>query len=141
MKNIILQNIKYLYLFSLLIILILYYFPGDIVSYFVYGNVNTRDLDITQNPIAYKIHFFINTGGYSINHILAFSYITVGGLLTYFKEKNLYIGIFFYLFLSMLLELIQLIIPNRHFELNDLLANMIGVLIIFFLFKLKKKIT
>jgi len=138
MKNIILKNINYLYLFSLLVILIFYFFPGDIVSYFIHRNFDT-DQKLTQNPIALAARFFINTGGYSINHILTFSYITAGGLLTYFKEKNFCIGIFFFIFLSILLEVIHLITPNRAFELSDLLANITGVVIIFFLFKLKKK--
>ena len=138
MKNIILKYINYLYLFSLLVILIFYLFPGDIVSYFMYKNFDTG-YNSVQNPIAHAVHFIINTGGYSINHTLTFSYITVGGLLTYFKEKNFYKGIFFFIFLSILLELIHLIIPNRAFELNDLLANIIGVLIIFLIFQIKKK--
>ena len=140
MKNIILKYINYLYLFSLLVILIFYLFPGDIVSYFMYRNFDTKH-NLTQNPIVQGLHFFINTGGYSINHILAFSYITTGGLLTYFKKKNFYIGVSFFIFLSIFLELIHFIIPNRAFELNDLIANIAGVVSIFFLFKLKKKLT
>ena len=138
MKNIILKNINYLYLFSLLVVLIFYFFPGDIVSYFMYGNFDTYH-DSTQNPLASTLHVLINTGGYSINHILTFSYITAGGLLTYFKKKNFYMGIFFFIFLSIFLELIHLVIPNRAFELNDLIANIAGVVSIFFVFKLKKK--
>ena len=71
MKNIIFKNINYLYLFSLLVILIFYFFPGDIVSYFMHRNLDT-DHDPSQNPIAHAIHFLINTGGYSFNHILTF---------------------------------------------------------------------
>jgi hypothetical protein len=137
MKNIILKNINYLYLLSLLVIFILYLFPGDIVSYFMHRNIDT-DHHHVQNPIAHAVHFFINTGGYSINHTLTFSYITAGGLLTYFKGKNFYVGIFFFIFLSIFLELIHLVIPNRAYELNDLLANTIGVVCIFVVFKLKK---
>ena len=48
-------------------------------------------------------------------------------------------GIFFFIFLSIFLELIHLVIPNRAFELNDLIANIAGVVSIFFVFKLKKK--
>jgi len=140
MKNIFFKNINYLYLLSLLVILVFYFFPGDIVSYFMYGNFDT-DHNSTQNPIAHTIYFLINTGGYSINHILTFSYITAGGLITYFKKKNFNTGIFFFIFLSIFLELIHLITPNRVFELNDLLANIIGVIIVFFIFKLKKKFT
>ena len=138
MKNFIFKNINYLYLFSLLVILIFYFFPGDIVSYFMYGNFFT-DHDSTLNPIAHAAHFLINTGGYSINHILIFCYITAGGFLTYFKKKKFSMGIFFFIFLSIFLELIHLITPNRAFELSDLLSNIAGVIIVIFLFKLKKK--
>jgi len=103
----------------------------------MHGNFDTGH-DFTQNPIAHSVHFLINTGGYSVNHILIFGYITAAGLLTYFKKKNFYMSIFFFLFLSILLELIHLITPNRAFELNDLLANILGVVIILLLFKLKK---
>ena len=140
MKNIFFKNINYLYLLSLLVILVFYFFPGDIVSYFMYGNFDT-DHNSTQNPISHTIYFLINTGGYSINHILTFSYITAGGLLTYFKKKNLYMGLYFFILLSVILELIHLITPNRAFELNDVLANMMGVACVFFVFKLKKKFT
>ena len=140
MKNIILKNIDYLYLFSLLVIFVFYFFPGDIVSYFMHRNIDT-DHHHVQNPIAHAVHFFINTGGYSINHTLTFSYITAGGLLTYFKKKNLYMGLYFFILLSVILELIHLITPNRAFELNDVLANMMGVACVFFVFKLKKKFT
>jgi len=139
-KNFILKNINYLYLFSLLVILIFYFFPGDIVSYFMRKNSYT-DHDSTLNPIAHAVHFLINTGGYSINHILIFIYITAGGLLTYFKKKKFYMGIFFFIFLSIFLELIHLITPNRAFEFNDLLSNIAGVIIVFFSCKLKKKFT
>ena len=38
-------------------------------------------------------------------------------------------------------EALVSVIPNRAFELNDLLANIVGVIGIFFLFKLKKTFT
>ena len=38
--------------------------------------------------------------------------------------------------LSIFLEIFHFFIPNRAFELNDLLANSAGVISIFFLFKL-----
>ena len=37
------------------------------------------------------------------------------------------------------LELSHFFIPNRSFELNDIIANIAGVLVINFLFFLKKK--
>ena len=138
MKNIILKYINYLYLFSLLVILIFYLFPGDIVSFFMYGNFDTVH-NLKQNPITYSIHSIVNTGGYSINHILTFSYITALGLMTYFKAKNFYLGIILFIFFSIFLELLHFIIPNRAFELTDLLSNLIGVLVTLLIYKKFKK--
>jgi len=138
MKNIILKNINYLYLLSLLVILIFYFFPGDIVSYFIYGNFDTPH-DRKQNPVAYVVHSLLNTGGYSINHTLIFSYITVGVFFIYFKKKNLYLGLFFLIFFSVLFELIHLIIPNRAFEFIDLISNLIGIALALFLLFIYKK--
>ena len=102
MKNIILKNINYLYLLSLLVILIFYFFPGDIVSYFIYGNFDTPH-DRKQNPLAYVVHSLLNMGGYSINHILIFTYITVGGFFIYYKKKKFIPRTFFsYFFFSSL---------------------------------------
>ena len=57
------------------------------------------------------------------------------------REKKFINGFFFLFFLSFFLELLHFFIPNRAFELNDLLANIIGVLSILFLFILKKNFT
>ena len=138
MKNIILKHINYLYFLSLLVILIFYLFPGDIVSYFIHGNYE-KNINPIQNPIASSIHSLVNTGGYSINHVLTFSFITGVGLLTYFKEKNFYLALFFFIFFSIFLELLHFIIPNRAFELSDLISNLIGVMVVLFVFKKLKK--
>ena len=55
-------------------------------------------------------------------------------------KKNLLI-VFYSYFPFIFLELLHFFIPNRAFELNDLLANIVGVVSIFFLFKLKKIFT
>ena len=138
MKNFILRYSNHLYLFSLFFIFFLYFFPGDIVSYFIYGNFDTPH-DRKQNPVAYVVHSLLNTGGYSINHILTFSYITVGGFFIYFKKKNLYLGLFFLVFFSIFFELIHLIIPNRAFEFIDLISNLIGIVLALFLLFIYKR--
>tara|TARA_B110000971_G_scaffold191400_1_gene202999 strand:- start:568 stop:984 length:417 start_codon:yes stop_codon:yes gene_type:complete len=138
MKKIILKYVNYLYFLSLLVILILYLFPGDIVSYFIHSNYE-KNINPIQNPIAGFIHSLLNTGGYSFNHVLTFSFITGVGLLTYFKEKNFYLALFFFIFFSIFLELLHFIVPNRAFELSDLISNLIGVIIVLFIFKKLKK--
>ena len=80
-----------------------------------------------------------NPIGTSINHFFYFTYLTFLGLI-YNLSKKKFINSFLFLFiLSILLELLHFFIPNRAFELNDLLSNIMGILIIFFLSKLIKK--
>ena len=57
-------------------LLVLYLFPGSIIGYFLYGDF-TRQLDLIPNPL-----------GTSINHALAFFYLSLLGLLTYMGQKS-----------------------------------------------------
>jgi VanZ family protein len=129
MKNNILKLIIYLYYLSLVVLLILYLFPGSIIGYFLYADINKQP-SLVNNPI-----------GTSINHFFYFTYLTFLGLI-YSSSKKRFINSFLFLFvLSVFLELFHFFIPNRAFELNDLLSNSMGVLIIFFSSKLMRKFT
>ena len=129
MKNNILKLIIYLYYLSLIILLIIYLFPGSIIGYFLYGDMGKQP-SLVNNPI-----------GTSINHFFYFTYLTFLGSV-YSLSKKKFINSFLFLFVfSVFLELLHFFIPNRAFELNDLLANSTGVLIIFFLSKLMRKFT
>ena len=129
MKNNILKSIMYLYYLSLVVLLIIYLFPGSIIGYLLYGDLSKEPI-LVNNPI-----------GTSINHFFYFFYLTFLGL-TYNSSKKKFINSFLFLFvLSFFLELLHFVIPNRAFELNDLLANILGCVSIFFLFKLKKNFT
>tara|TARA_B100000780_G_scaffold12989_1_gene8814 strand:+ start:660 stop:1052 length:393 start_codon:yes stop_codon:yes gene_type:complete len=129
MQNNILKLIIYLYYLSLVVLLFIYLFPGSIIGYFLYGDINKQP-SLVSNPI-----------GTSINHFFYFTYLTFLGLI-YSQSKKKFINSFLFLFiLSVFLELLHFFIPNRAFELNDLLSNGMGILIIFFLSKLMRKFT
>ena len=120
--------IKYLFYFSLIILLILYLFPGSLIGYFLYGNLGKQP-DFISNPI-----------GTSINHLIFFFYLSILGF-TFRSNQKKFINSFSFLFLiSVILELLHYFIPNRAFELNDLYANSSGVMLAFLLFKFFKKI-
>ena len=126
MKEIKFFKVRYLYYLSLVSLLILYLFPGSLIGYFLYGNL-AQQPDLIPNPI-----------GTSINHAIAFFYLTALGLITYLKEKNYSKTLFLLLSLSILLEISHFIIPNRSFQLLDLFANLLGTLlaiVIIFLYK------
>ena len=128
MKNIIFSTSKYLFYFSIIILLILYLFPGSLIGYFLYGNLGKQP-NFISNPI-----------GTSINHLVFFFYFSILGFIFRSNQKK-FINSFSFLFLiSIILELLHHFIPNRTFEFNDLYANSFGVLFAYLIFKLFKKI-
>ena len=126
MKNIIFKLTEYVYYFSLLVLLILYLFPGSLIGYLLYKNLGQQP-DFLANPI-----------GTSINHLIFFSYITVLAIIVRLRVKNIFTNYQVLLFISCVLEIFHLIIPNRAFELYDLIANITGVVIILFINSLIK---
>ena len=118
--------VRYLYYFSLTGLLMLYLFPGSLIGYFLYGDFGKQP-DVIPNPM--------NT---SINHALAFFYLTILGLISYLNKIHFNQILTFLIFLSLLLEFSHLIIPNRSFQYLDLLGNLLGTLfaiVIIFLYK------
>ena len=120
-KNTILKLLEYIYYFSLVILFIIYLFPGSLIGYFLYGNL-VQQPNLIPNPI-----------GTSINHLIFFGYITILALTIRTKVKNILTDYKIILFISFILEILHFIIPNRAFEFYDLIANMLGVLIIIFI--------
>ena len=121
--------VRYLYYFSLTGLLILYLFPGSLIGYFLYGDFSQQP-DMIPNPM-----------GTSINHALAFFYLSILGLMSYMRGAGFNQTLIFLIVLSLLLELSHLIIPNRSFQSLDLFANLLGTLlaivVIFFYKRLK----
>ena len=60
MRNNILNIYKNLYYVSLLILIVIYFFPGSIIGYIFYGNLKLQP-ELISNPI-----------GSSINHMVYF---------------------------------------------------------------------
>ena len=121
MKNIILKLLEYIYYFSLIILFILYLYPGSLIGYFLYGNLQQQP-NLIPNPM-----------GTSINHLIFFSYITTLALIIRSKAVNIFTDYKMILFISFILEILHFVIPNRAFEFYDLIANILGVLIIIFI--------
>ena len=116
MKINFLKLIRYLYYFTLIVMLILYLFPGSLIGHLLYGDFGKQP-DLIPNPI-----------GTSINHLLAFLYLSLLGLISRIRDKSLIQTIIFLISLSVIMELSHYYIPNRSFEFLDLFANLFGVL-------------
>ena len=93
MKNTILKLLEYVYYFSLIILLILYLYPGSLVGYFLYGNLKQQP-NLIPNPI-----------GTSINHFIFFSYITILALIVRSKAINIFTDYKIILLISFILEI------------------------------------
>ena len=126
MKNTIFKLTEYIYYFSLLVLFILYLFPGSLIGYFLYGNLGQQP-NLIANPI-----------GTSINHLLFFSYITSLAIIVRSKVKNTFNSYKTILLISGILEILHFIVPNRAFELYDLMANIIGVVIVLLIYNFIK---
>ena len=110
--------LKYKFIFySLNIILIFFYlFPGSIFGFLINNNIYKQP-QITPD-------FIIST-----NHLYSFLLLSFVGLLTFGKKKQFKILSIYLIFLSIILELSHIIIPNRGFEFSDLFGNLLGVII------------
>ena len=128
MKNNVLKLFKYLYYLSLMALLLLYLFPGSLIGFFLYG-------DLGKQPTLISNHI-----GTSINHLIFFFYLSILSFIINTSHKGLIFSFPFLFGISILLELLHLIVPNRAFEFMDLFANSAGVVIALLLFNLIKKI-
>ena len=114
---------KYKFIFYLcnLILVILYLFPGSLLGWFLYNNLSSQP-QITPD-------FIIST-----NHLYAYIVLSVVGFLTFQKNNQFNILSIYLIFLSILLEVLQYIVPNRSFEFSDLFGNLAGVIIAIIIF-------
>ena len=126
MRNNILNIYKNLYYVSLLILIVIYFFPGSIIGYIFYGNLKLQP-ELISNPI-----------GSSINHMVYFAWVTIILLVIKKRYENSIINLNLILFLSLTLELRHLILPYRAFEFYDLLGNFLGIFFGFIFYKILK---
>ena len=104
------------YLFNFFLIL-LYLFPGSLLGCFLYNDCKSQP-KITSD-------FIVST-----NHLYAFVLFSVVGYLTFNKSSQFIILTFYLISLSIILEVLHYVIPDRGFEIPDLFGNLIGVIII-----------
>ena len=115
---------KYIFNLSLLALIVLSLFPGSLIGLFLYG-------DLGQQPNLIK-----NPFGTTINHFISYLCVSILGLFIYSKTEKFKLVVYQLFFLSIILEVLQFIIPNRAFQLGDLIGNFLGVLVAYFLIKI-----
>ena len=111
-----------------LILILFYLYPGSIFGYILYQNFE-------QQPQITSDFLYISS-----NHFYAFIILSISGFLAYYNHKKIYLLIGYLFLLSITLELFHLIIPQRGFQLIDLIGNIMGVLIVYIMFEFLKRI-
>ena len=119
-----LLNLKIFFYIANIILISLYVFPGSILGWFLYNDAGLQP-QISPDFIV------------SSNHVFAFSVLTILGYISY-ESKKLNLVFIYLFFISIFLEILHLIIPNRGFEYSDLFGNITGVLIIYIYFQFYK---
>ena len=120
----ILGFLKFIFHISILLLIVLSLFPGSLLGLLLYGDLGKQP-NIIENPF-----------GTTINHFIYYFYVTILGLFAYLRDKNFKKLVYVLFFLSLILEIMQYAVPNRAFQLNDLIGNFLGVLVAYFLVKI-----
>tara|TARA_B100001121_G_scaffold240645_1_gene214689 strand:- start:653 stop:1048 length:396 start_codon:yes stop_codon:yes gene_type:complete len=110
---------KYKIIFYLinLILIFLYLYPGSLLGQLIYGNKKIQP-QIT-------VDFIISS-----NHFYVFILISIIGFFSFTKIKQIKNLLKYLIVLSLSLEFLHLIIPERSFQWSDLFGNLLGVIVV-----------
>tara|TARA_B100001113_G_scaffold315514_1_gene281783 strand:+ start:102 stop:497 length:396 start_codon:yes stop_codon:yes gene_type:complete len=111
------SNYKLIFYFINLIFIVLYLFPGSLLGLVIYNNKEIQP-QITPDFIISSNHFYV------------FILLTTIGYLSFKKTSQIKFLIFYLILLSIILEILHLIIPERSFQWSDLFGNLLGVIIV-----------
>ena len=115
-----------------LILIIFYLYPGSIFGCYLYNNCYVQP-QITKNFI-FSSKYLISS-----NHVYVFIILSFFGMLAYYGSNKVKFLITYLFLLSIILEFLHLIIPNRGFEWSDLFGNILGVIIVIIIYNAKNK--
>ena len=117
----IISFLKFIFHVSVPSLIILSLFPGSLLGLLFFGDLS-RQPNLIDNPF-----------GTSINHFISYFFVSSLGLWLYLNSENFQKLFYGLLLLSVILEVLQFMIPHRSFQLYDLVGNFAGVLVAYFL--------
>ena len=113
------SKFKVIFYFMNFCLIFLYIYPGSLLGIVFYGNKKIQP-QITPD-------FYISS-----NHFYVFVLISTIGFMSFIKAKQIKYLIYYLVFISIILEIFHLFVPERTFQWSDLFGNMAGVLIVIF---------
>ena len=110
---------KYKIIFYLinLILIFLYIYPGSLLGQFIYGDKKIQP-QLTADFIISSNHFYV------------FILLSIIGFFSFLRINQINILIAYLILLSLSLEFLHLIIPERTFQWSDLFGNLLGVIVV-----------
>ena len=108
---------KFFFYITNFVLIFTYLFPGSLLGCIINNDCKVQP-QLTSDYIV------------SSNHFYAFFILSVIGFFTY---KNLKLLLVYLILLSIFLEILHSIIPNRSFEMMDLFGNLMGVVVVMIL--------
>ena len=107
-------------------LIFLYLYPGSLLGQVIYGNKKIQP-QITPDFIISSNHFYV------------FVLVSIIGFFSFQKESQIKILIIYLIMLSLGLEFLHLIIPERSFQWSDLFGNLFGVTVVILIWNLINK--
>ena len=108
---------KFIFYIMNILLIFIYLFPGSIFGCILYDDCFLQP-QLTPDFIV------------SSNHLYVFLILSMIGFITFRNLKKIFLLNIYLILLSILLEILHIIIPNRSFELSDLFGNLIGVTVV-----------
>ena len=116
--------LKSIFHISVLFLIVISLWPGSLIGFLLYSDWGEQP-NLINNPF-----------GTTFNHFISYACISLLGFFIYAKTENFKKLVYGLFFLSISLELLHIVIPNRSFQLEDLLANIFGVMVAYFAIKI-----
>ena len=116
--------LKSIFYISVLFLIIISLYPGSLLGYLFYGDLE-HQLDLIENPF-----------GTAINHFIYYTYVSLLGFFLYSSSQNFKKLVYSLFSLSIILEVFHFIVPNRSFEIEDLFGNILGVVVAYSIVKI-----
>ena len=118
------KYLKFIFYISVLFLIIISLYPGSLLGYLFYADLSQQP-DLIENPF-----------GTTINHFIYYVYVSLLGFVLYLRNENFQKLVYGLFFLSIILEVLHFIIPNRSFQIVDLFENILGVIVAYFIVKI-----
>ena len=116
--------LKSIFYISVLFLIIISLYPGSLLGYLFYGDLEHQP-DLIENPF-----------GTAINHFICYTYVSLLGFFLYSSSQKFKKLVYSLFSLSIILEVFHFIVPNRSFEIEDLFGNILGVVVAYSIVKI-----